>query len=268
MKKLLCVVGCVMLLIIGCGKGERASIMSHIWFYWETPDSLVKYAVVEGYKYNGFKILPVAAINGDTLFPMDYDFGATDFYYMTYVNWINYGDECKFTIDYDEGKGEAKDTMPGSFRIISPDTTYVLHKGSSLNITWSSSNGANWYWLDVYMHIYYEDTSGYWDDYYVELDTIVDGTSFTMSASRIFPGYVDSVRYGYGGVYVEAVNGPKPEPGSKSNIEGDAVGFFWCSNEAIVEFGIENLLTIPRENRQTEIRKRHHEVLRRFALEN
>ncbi|MEO0137381.1 MAG: hypothetical protein ABIL86_07605 [candidate division WOR-3 bacterium] len=269
MKKLLCVVGGVILLVIGCGKGERASIMSHIAFYWDAPDSFVKTAEVEGYKYNGFKIIPVTTINEDTLYPKNYGFDPTYFYYEAYVNWIDEGEECKFKIDYDEGKGEATGTMPGEFRITSPDTTYVLHKGSALNITWNSSNGANWYWLDVYLDYYYVDTSGSWDSYYFELDTIVDGTSLTISASRIFPGYVDSVSWGYGEVFVEAINGPKPEPGAKSNIKGDAVGFFWCVYDAkLIRFGIGNLVAMPRANRQTEIRKRHYEVLREFALEN
>ncbi|MCX7994775.1 MAG: hypothetical protein N3A65_03240 [candidate division WOR-3 bacterium] len=259
----------MVLFVIGCSKGERASIMSQIWFYWETPDSLVKITHLEGYKYNGFKMMPLATINGDTLFPHDYYLGATDFYYRAYIDWIDNGDECKFKIDYEEGKGEATDTMPGRFNITAPDTTFILRKGNSLNITWGSASDADWYWLEIYLSYYYIDTSGYYEDFDFYLDTIVDGALLTLSAIRIFPGHVDSVLYGYGDVYVEAVSGSKLEPGSKGNIKGNAVGFFWCVYDTKPTwFGIENLTAINRANRQSEIRKKHQEILREFALEN
>ncbi len=271
MKKLLCVSGLLVLLFIGCGGGERASIMGNISFYWDyyNPDSLIKSADIWGYKYNGFKMIPVLTINGDTL-PMDgFQYTPTDFMYGGYITNINHGDECNFFVDYGEGKGEATDTMPGAFSIMSPDTTYVLHKGNNLSISWSSATGADWYWVDVRIDYLYRDTSGSWEDFYLDIDTIIEGTSLTINSGRIFPGYVDSVISGSGGVNVEGVNGPMTKPGEKGNIKGDAVGFFWCTYEAKeVWFGIEQFATKPKQDRSTEIRKKHLELMRRFASEN
>ncbi len=271
MKNLLYLLGCVMLILIGCGKGQRASIFGTVDFYWDwyNPDSLVKYGSIIVYKYDGFKIVPVITINERTL-PVEYGyFTLTEFRYDGEITWINIGDECRFKVNYDEGKGEAFDTMPGNFKITSPDSTYVLHKGNNLNINWSSASSADWYWVDLMISYVFIDTAGYYNDFSLPIDTMVDGTSLTISADRIFPGCVDTILSGYGSVFLEAVNGPKLEPGARGNIKGDAVGFFWCSFEArSVNFGIEQLATRPKEDRQTEIRKKHREVMREFALGN
>ncbi len=271
MKKFFCLVGCVMLIVIGCGKGERASIIGSVYFHWDwyNPDSLVKSGSISGYKYDGFKIIPVMTINEDTL-PLDYVyFSPTEFGYEGEITWINIGDECRFKVNYDEGKGEATGTMPGNFKITSPDTTYVLHKGSKLNINWSSAKSADWYWVNIEISYSYIDTAGDYEYFDLYVDTVVDGTSLTISANRIFPGDVDTVLWGYGDVLAEAVNGPKLEPGAKGNIKGDAVGFFWCVFDArSVYFGIEQFATRPKKDRSAEIRKKHYEAMREFALRN
>uniref|UniRef100_A0A7V3VU57 Lipoprotein n=1 Tax=candidate division WOR-3 bacterium TaxID=2052148 RepID=A0A7V3VU57_UNCW3 len=271
MKKLSYVLALVVLLFIGCGGGERASIMGHVSFYWDyyNPDSLVKSAYLDGYKYNGFKIIPVVTLNGDTL-PIDvFQYTPTEFLYDGKITNIDNGDECKFFVDYGEGKGEATDTMPGTFRITSPDTTYVLHKGNNLSISWSSATGVDWYWVDVRIDYLYRDTSGSWEDFELNLDTIIEGTSLTLNASRIFPGYVDTIISGDGEINVEAVNGPMVKPGEKGNIKGDAVGFFWCSYETKeVWFGIEQIAARPEKDLSAEIRRKHLELMRKLALEN
>jgi len=268
MKKLLCVVAGLMLLFIGCGGGERASIIAGIFAFWDN-DTLKKEADIEGYKYNGFKIVPLITVNGDTVPIEFFDYSPTDFFYHGPINWVNLGDECKFEVDYDEGEGKATDSLPREFSITSPDTSYILHKGNSLNITWGSASGADWYWLDVFIDYSYMDTAGNYEYFYFYLDTIMDGTSYTLNASRIFPGDVDTVLWGDGNISVEGVSGPKILPGAEGNIKGDAVGFFWCSYEAKpVDIDIEQFAGKPEKDHQAEVRKMHREAMRKFALEN
>lgn len=274
MRKILCVIAGVVFLFIGCPKGQRASIMGlvSIYYDWYT-DSLKKEGDIEGHKYNGFNIIPIITINKDTLPMIDKDsllMSPTEFGYEGAIPWINSGDECKFKVDYGEGKGEATGTIPGEFQITSPDTAYVLHKGNDLNITWSSATGADWYWLTLNISYSYTDTAGYSQLFLFYLDTIIEGTSYTVKAGTIFPGDVDTVQYGLiSYIYVEGNSGPKMEPGAKGNIKGDAVGFFWCRyGPEGVYFGVGQLASRPKDNRQAEIRKKHLEAMREFASEN
>jgi len=267
MKKLLLFVPMI-LFVIGCGgdKGEQVSLMGSVDAYYSYDDTLVTEGYVQGY---GFKIIPLVTINNDTL-PVDAYLGnPPSFYYHGPITDLNLGSECNLNVDYDEGKGEATNTLPGNFSITSPDTSFVLHKGHDLNITWSSSSGADWYWLDVDIWYEYIDTAGYYKWFYFYLDTIVDGTSYTVSANSLFPADVDSIQYGDGDVDVAAISGPKIESGTEGNIQGDAIGFFWCIFEAKdIYFGVEDLAAKPKEDRQSEIRKKHLETMRKFAEEN
>ncbi len=267
MKKLLLFVPMI-LFIIGCGSGngEQASLMGLVSAYYSYVDTLVKEGYVQGY---GFKSIPLVTINNDTL-PVDVSFGnPPSFYYHGPITDLNLGSECNLKVDYDEGKSEATNTLPGNFSITSPDESFVLHKGNDLNIAWVSSSGADWYMSDVWVDYDYIDTAGNYKWFSFDLDTIVHGTSYTVSANRLFPADVDIIYYGYGSVDVEAVSGPKIEPGTEGNIEGDAVGFFWCTfKPEYVYFGVGELAAKPKEDHQSEIRKKHLETMRKFAEEN
>jgi hypothetical protein len=251
---------------VGCKvSNKRASILSLINAYHYYSDSLIVTGYVQGYKYDGFKMIPLAFLNNDTLPMEDFEMGNTEFNYSVPKTLINLGSNYKLKVDYGEGTGEATDTMPGEFTITSPNVSYVLHKGNDLNITWGQSTGAQWYWLHIDLYYYYH-SFGYFE---FELDTIIKGTSYSLSAGRIFPVNVDSISSGYGSVDIEAYSGPEQIPGSKGNFKGDAVGFFWCSYEASeVGFDIEQYSAIPKVGHQAEIRKNHQAVLRKFALEN
>lgn len=269
MKKYIALLGCLVFFLIDCGDEKRASISAVVMSYWDwsNPDSLIKEGSITGYKYNGFKIIPVVVINNDTLL-VNY-LTTTEFSYEGEVAGINMGDECKLEVDYGEGKGEATDTMPGDFRITNPKSTFVLHKGDDLSIDWISAPGASWYWLNVDLQYSFIDKNGNYDTFELDFDTIMDEKSLVINASRIFPSSVDTVLSGHGTVSVEAACGPKLEPGAKGNIKGDAVGFFWCEFYAKpVSFGIEHLAQRPVKDPQVMLRNRHLTIMRKFALEN
>lgn len=266
MKNALVVFSLLVLCFAGCKvSNKRASLFSIISADRYYSDSLNAEGTVEGYKYDGFKMIPVALLNDDTLPMENLQLTITDFSYSVPRKLINLGNQYKLKVDYGEGTGNAADTMPGEFSITSPNLSFVLHKGNDLNVTWGQSTGANWYWLHISLYYYY----GSWGSFDFELDTIIKGTSFALSASRIFPPYVDSIDYGYGSVNIEAYSGPELKPGRKGNFKGDAVGFFWCTYETMsIGFDIEEVVSKPEASPQPEIREKHREALRKFALEN
>jgi len=252
------------ILFISCGGGQRASVNVALSNY---TDSC--FVGAEGYKYDGFSVIPVVTVNNDTLDIGSYYYGPAYFEYYDEIPAIAQGSEVKVIIDYAEGKGEATDSMPGSFQITSPTSSFILHQGSDLNIEWDAAAGADQYWMTLNLSYDYIDNSGYYDYFYYELDTITEGTSITIPAATIFPSYVDTVYYGYGDVYVEATSGPKMEPGAKGNFKGDAVGFLWCSAVGPeVGFGVEQIIQQTHSLDIKKIVKRHQEILLKFAEEN
>ncbi|HEX7321185.1 MAG TPA: hypothetical protein VF399_12625 [bacterium] len=271
MKKLLCLATGIALVFVSCGGGERASILAYIQVYEAGTDTIVKDFGIDMYKYNGFKEIPLVTLNDDTVhIPLDmYYVGVTSFDYNGEAPWLSTGAECRFKADYGEGSGEAKDTIPAEFQISSPDPGYILTQGSNLSIAWGSSNGAQWYWLYVDISYYYMDNSGGFDDFDLELDTIIEGTSFTLPASRLFPSDVDTVLYGSGYVDIEAYSGPKIVAGEEGNIKGSAVGFFWgIYAPDAVGFGIEAPANAPPDDQRQETFQKHLKVLSDYAAEN
>ncbi len=252
--------------IIGCGgREERTWIMASIMASY----NLDRRVSIEGYRYDGFEIIPLATVNEETLYIDSYSLQGSSFSYSGSIPWVNPGDECNLRVDYGEGECEATELLPDEFSITSPDADFILYQGDDLNITWSTASGADWYWLAIWMYYSYIDTLGDYDYFSFTLDTILDVTTYTMTASRLFPADVDSIEYGYGDIHVEAVSGPEIVPGQEGNITGDAFGFFWCSYYAErVEFFIEQAYMNVQKNHDNIIKERHLEAMRKFALEN
>lgn len=268
MKKLMLLIP-IILLIISCGGGgERASIEAYI-YAWHSNNVLYREADIEIYKYNGFKAIPLVTVNEETLQVDNLSYSPYTFHYIEDIPWVILGSECKIEVDYGDGRGDATDTLPAEFRITSPIDGDTLHKGSDLNIAWQSSTGADWYWLYIDIDYDYIDTSGSWDNFSFSLDTIMHTTSYTLSASIIFPGDVDSITGSSNYVDLASVAGPDLIPGTEGNIKGNAVGFFWCSYYAqAIYFGVNDMAGKPDKDYEAEIRKRHREALHKFAEEN
>jgi len=98
--------------------------------------------------------------------------------------------------------------MPTAFAYSDPES---LDIGEDLTVFWSGGD-ADFY----YVEIDYEHEFG--TDY---KDTLVTGTSWTVDGSFFpFNGEI-------WGVYLQAINGPVPEPGSGGNMSGDGTGFLF-----------------------------------------
>jgi hypothetical protein len=266
MKKLvLC--ASIILFLIGCGGGQRASIEAIIDAY-RVGSDYRKDISVQIYKYNGFKEIPIVVVNGESLWVDNYP-SASIFLLQDSVPWVGLNSEVKIKVDYAEGTGEATDTLPEHFDIMSPTSGFILHKGNNLNTSWETANGAAWYWLHVDVDYTYIDFNQNFRDFEFDLDTIIHETSFNIEAARLFPSDVDTILMGSGWIDVEAVSGPEMTTGNEGNVKGSAVGFFWCNYWASgVSFGVEQLAGIPNEDHQAEIRRMHREKMLEFASEH
>ncbi len=176
----------------------------------------------------GLRMVPVVTLNGQ---PLEiYYYGTTTFRYGDeYYNPVR--QKYELNVRHYWGEAFSRVVLPGDFRITGPRSRSILHRESTLVATWQSSFAAQWYWVGIYCDYDFYDSLGDWDDYTFQLDTLVFDTVLTVSPTRIFPGFVDSVIEGDGSVMVWAGNGPSIEPGDVGNVRGAGFGFFHAINE-------------------------------------
>ncbi len=150
--------------------------------------------------------------------------------------------------------------LPEDFSITTPDTSYVLPKGISLNASWDSVSYADYYKVYLYVHYDYYDTSGNGKYFGFSSDTIISETSITYESSLLWPNLskIDSVYNGSGYVFVCAINGPSFVPDTPGNVSGDGIGFFWATQEKRRYFDVGNAKKTSKEDRA----KRHKEALK------
>ncbi|MCK4306842.1 hypothetical protein KAW50_01290 [candidate division WOR-3 bacterium] len=151
--------------------------------------------------------------------------------------------------------------LPGNFSIIAPDTSYVLPKGSSLDISWDSASYANHYRVHLYVYYRYSDTSGNSENFRFSRDTILSETSITYESSLLWPNLseIDSIFYGHGDFDVSAIAGPSLVPGTPGNVSGDGIGFFWAKQKRESDdFHVGTAKKTSKEDRA----RRHKEALK------
>jgi len=186
---------------------------------------------VEVIDCDGLRMVPTVLLNGRRVEAYSYT-----------PNEYQYGDDSvlgscqkyELNVKHYWGTGFCHVVMPGDFRVTRPTGNYLLRKDSTLVATWSASQGAEWYWLSIYVDYAYYDTTGDTMDEYefqFELDTLVCSTSIAMLPDRLFPPVVGEVLNGDGSVRVWSGFGPPLEPGDLGNVRGNAVGFVNAWNE-------------------------------------
>jgi len=144
---------------------------------------------------------------------------------------ISTGDSIHLRVDNTTGIATASSKVPGAFEITSHDTSKMVRipVGSDFTVSWSTSSYADFYRVDFYIDYEYRDTLGEYRVFNFSKDTCVTSTSITFPASQLFPADLVSLTYvySYGDFDVWAMNGPVLEPGSKGNVKGNGIGFFW-----------------------------------------
>lgn len=181
--------------------------------------------------YDGLRMVPTVFLNDRQVqaysyLPSEYEYGDDSV--------LRPSQKYELNVKHYWGTGFCHVVMPGDFDITRPTNGYLLRKDSTLVGTWSKSQGAEWYWLSIYVDYSYYDTTGDTMDEYeyeFELDTLVTDTSIWIPPDRLFPPVVGQLINGDGSVRTWSGYGPPLEPGDLGNVRGNAVGFVNAWNE-------------------------------------
>lgn len=219
----------IFLLFLSCSKKEKVYISAFafrsVGTPWLYPDY---YKEVYIYNKNAFPEVPIVEIN-DTALPI-YDY---HYHWYRFIEFrkLNIDCEYKLKVTHPNGKAFGKVYLPGSYQILTPESTYILNRDSALKIFWQKANGARWYWLDLTIEYDYEDTLGEWDYYEFWMDTILFDTFCLYEPNRFIPPRIGTILEGEGAINIWAMDGPPILPGSLGNITGEAYGFFHTAHQ-------------------------------------
>ncbi|NPV13924.1 hypothetical protein HPY86_03215 [candidate division WOR-3 bacterium] len=222
----------ILLVITGCRRLDpnySEPMVNGYLYRGEYYDYSVEYErYVQVFDPKGLRMVPIVTLNEERLDVLSY-------------NWTRYeyGDTLEFDVSrpyelrvvHYWGNAQARVTMPGNFSLTSPPERYILDLDSTLVISWTRSEGAEWYWVELDVSYEYRDTLGTENDYDLRLDTMVQDTYLIVSPERIFPGFVADVIEGDGSAMVWSGCGPAIEPGDRGNVQGVGFGFFNAINE-------------------------------------
>lgn len=158
----------------------------------------------------------------------------TDHFYFRQYNFpISKGDLAELAVTFTKldgsvGVAQATVTVPGDFEITShdPDTSLAVSLGDSLTFTWTSSEAADAYLVDFYIHYHYELITGPNVLFSYNIDTTWTDTTITFTTATLFPDLdeIESILPRSGGWFkLTAVAGPWLE-GELSNVSGDGIG--------------------------------------------
>jgi hypothetical protein len=179
--------------------------------------------------------VPSVTINGVQV-PLDLNpTGSFNFHQFGFP--ISKGDLAELLVtfvklDGTSGVAQAEVTVPGDFEITShdPDTSLAVSTGDSLTFTWTSSEAADAYWVDFYIHYHYESITGPNVLFSYNIDTTWTDTTITFTTATLFPDLdeIESIIPRSGGWFkLRAVAGPWLE-GDLGNVAGDGIGIFYA----------------------------------------
>ncbi|MEO0114422.1 MAG: hypothetical protein ABIK93_02985 [candidate division WOR-3 bacterium] len=219
----------LILLLVGCSKNDKVYITGFI-IKAVRPPFTYYYKEVYVHNQRGFKMVPNCLINDTALNIDDYHY---DYYFFRDYKPFEINRKYKLVLEHAGGKAQGEVYMPNDFAILYPESTYLLVKDSSLQIYWTKAEGATWYWLDIYIDYWYEDSLGEEDEFVFDMDTIVYSNYVVYEKSRLFPPYVARITEGGDGIInVWACDGPPCLPGAEGNIYGAGYGIYNSVNEA------------------------------------
>ena len=204
-------------------------LMSKVW----DVDLAVSYQKdFQVFDYDGLRMVPVVSLNGQPVEAISYS--ATSYEYGD-TNVIPTNHKYELEVQHFWGTGFCHVVMPGDFALTLPPNlpldTFLLGQESTLVTAWRASQGAQWYWLSIFVGYDYYDTLGVEDNREFRLDTLVQDTWIAVPPERMFPPIVGRVIAGDASVTIWSGNGPPDEPGDLGNVRGTAFGFVSAINE-------------------------------------
>jgi len=179
----------------------------------------------------GTRLVPVVSVNNDTLEFYSYRKNQNTYSSEFRKNLsVEPGDECELVVYHDEGEASATITLPGDFEITSPKEDSALQQNEDFIISWSPSEGADRYELEIFLSYHYFDTSGVSSRF--DLDTsFYTTTGITIPKERLFSSEVDSIASSRVIISIYSENGPHIGHTTEGNISGDGVGYFVAYNQ-------------------------------------
>jgi hypothetical protein len=169
------------------------------------------------FDFDGLRMVPIVLLNDSQVepyyySPTEYDYGDT--------NVIPTNRKYDLEVRHYWGTGFCHLVMPGDFALTLPPRvpfdTFMLRQDASLLTAWSASQGAQWYWLSVYVNYDFYDTLGAWDNREFRLDTLMHDTWIIVPPQQMFPPVVREVIEGDASVTVWSGNGPPVEPATSA----------------------------------------------------
>ena len=130
-------------------------------------------------------------------------------------------------LDGQPGSARADLKTPGAFEILTPDSILdSLEFADTLNLAWSSSEGAEAYWVLFVLSFSYFDTIGFSHFEYESNQFLSYDTAFTVLPSSFVPDSVvmDSVYGFWGYIQLQALS-DWFDIGEAGNVSGDALGY-------------------------------------------
>jgi hypothetical protein len=176
--------------------------------------------------------IPEVKVNNKT-FPVDGEwlwYGGRVAYYGSLYSADGY-DQANLEINYTKlnGRaGSATSTISLPQYVTADDDDIQLPPYNPAEASWSTSDGADAYYVDVYFYnTWVDNDSFYTHTWYVDFDTVLTDTSLTIPEEDLFPdaGDVSSINSFDGTFYIYPVSGPWM-PGVRNNIKGDGIGVF------------------------------------------
>lgn len=139
--------------------------------------------------------------------------------------------------------------LPEDFNIITPDSSYVLPKGSDLIILWDYAIHSDCYRVYLYITYHYLDTLEQYCIFHFSDDSILSETSITYGHDMIFPNLseIETIVWGHASLSIYAIDGPVLVPGSVGNVTGNGIGFFWAHQKRSVNFYVGTHYEISEE---------------------
>ena len=183
---------------------------------------------------DGTRLLPVTAINKETLELSDY---STPGEYGWSSSWrgsdlhLSPGDPCVLHVFQSNGEAHTDtEVVPNLPRITTPETSFSLREDQSLDVAWVGTPGVDRYQIEFRIDYDYHRYNTF------SLDTTITlpagSTSYTLPGSVIFPAYVDSLEFGYCYITVTAEAGPDVGHECDGNVKGNGCGYFFAVSTA------------------------------------
>ncbi|HMA76364.1 MAG TPA: hypothetical protein VKO43_03545 [Candidatus Krumholzibacteriaceae bacterium] len=200
-----------------------------------------------------------------------------------YDSWIEYGgrigyqgnlysetgfEEASLEVTYTKlngNEGVATSTILLPEETVADDDDIQIYPGNDVEASWSSSDNADAYWVQVDFYVRYYDAASVLHRKDLEFDTVLTDTTITIPSEDFMPASYASIYSSDGTFYIYPVTGPWM-PGVSNNIEGDGIGvFIGMADYEYVDVDINSVLS-PNENE--EDRDTEHTVdIRKIAEE-